>query len=102
MNIQFTDAQLALLKEVLSEYAEYCYQSMFDFQHTAVDAQEDFLKKEYSALALKVVKWKKILYDDFGDEEFPETKYYEKTSVYFFPYSTKDLSELWKIESGES
>ena len=51
MNIQFTDAQLALLKEVLSEYAEDCYQSMFDFQHTAIDAQEDFLKKEYSALA---------------------------------------------------
>lgn len=68
----------------------------------SVQYYDDGGTKEYSALALKVVKWKKILYDDFGDEEFPETKYYEKTSVYFFPYSTKDLSELWKIESGES
>lgn len=68
----------------------------------SVQYYDDGGTKEYSALALKVVKWKKILYDDFGDEEFPETKYYKKTSVYFFPYSTKDLSELWKIESGES
>lgn len=68
----------------------------------SVQCYDDGGTKEYSALALKVVKWKKILDDDFGDEEFPETKYYEKTSVYFFPYSTKDLSELWKIESGES
>ena len=68
----------------------------------SVQYYDDGGTKEYSALALKVVKWKKILYDDFGDEEFPETKYYEITSVYFFPYSTKDLSELWKIESGES
>ena len=68
----------------------------------SVQYYDDGGTKEYSALALKVVKWKKILYDDFGDEEFPETKYYEKTSVYFFPYSSKDLSELWKIESGES
>lgn len=68
----------------------------------SVQYYDDGGTKEYSALALKVVKWKKILDDDFGDEEFRETKYYEKTSVYFFPYSTKDLSELWKIESGES
>ncbi len=68
----------------------------------SVQYYDDGGTKEYSALALKVVKWKKLLDDDFGDEEFSETKYYEKTSVYFFPYSTKDLSELWKIESGES
>ena len=68
----------------------------------SVQCYDDGGTKEYSALALKVLKWKKISNDDFGDEEFPETKYYEKTSVYFFPYSTKDLSELWKIESGES
>ena len=68
----------------------------------SVQYYDDGGTKEYSALALKVVKWKKLLDDDFGDEEFSETKYYEKTSVYFFPYSTKDLSELWRIESGES
>lgn len=50
----------------------------------SVQYYDDGGTKEYSALALKVVKWKKLLDDDFGDEEFSETKYYEKTSVYFF------------------
>ena len=41
----------------------------------SVQYYDDGGTKEYSALALKVVKWKKLLDDDFGDEEFSETKY---------------------------
>lgn len=51
MRIEFTDEQLALVKDVLSEYAEMCYQEMFDYKRIAVDATEQFVKDEYNALA---------------------------------------------------
>ena len=51
MKIEFTDEQLTLVKEVLAEYAEMCYQEMFDYKRIAVDAEEKFVADEYNALA---------------------------------------------------
>ena len=51
MKIEFNDAQLALLKEIVAEYAEMCYQEMFEYKRIAVEAEEQFVKDEYNALA---------------------------------------------------
>jgi len=51
MKIEFNDDQLALLKEIVSEYAEMCYQEMFDYKRIAVEADEQFVRDEYNALA---------------------------------------------------
>lgn len=51
MKIEFSDEQLALLKEIVGEYAEMCYQEMFEYKRVAVDAEEKFVKDEYNALA---------------------------------------------------
>ena len=51
MKIEFNDAQLALLKEIVAEYAEMCYQEMFEYMRIAVEAEEQFVKDEYNALA---------------------------------------------------
>ncbi len=51
MEIKFNDAQLTLLKEIVDEYAEMCYQEMFDYKRIAVDAEEKFVRDEYNALA---------------------------------------------------
>ena len=51
MKIDFTDEQLALLKEIVDEYAEMCYQEMFDYKRIAVEAEEKFVRDEYNALA---------------------------------------------------
>ncbi len=51
MKIEFTEEQLALLKEIVDEYAEMCYQEMFDYKRIAVDAEEKFVQDEYNALA---------------------------------------------------
>ncbi len=51
MKIEFNDEQLALLREVLDEYAEMCYQEMFDCKRVAVEAEEKFVRDEYNALA---------------------------------------------------
>ena len=51
MKIEFNDAQLALLKEIVAEYAEMCYQEMFEYKRIAVEADEQFVKDEYNALA---------------------------------------------------
>ena len=51
MKIEFTDEQLNLVKEVLAEYAEICYQEMFDYKRVAVDADDKFVSDEYNALA---------------------------------------------------
>ena len=51
MKLDLTDAQFDLLKEVLAEYAEECYQSMFDFQRTAMELEDEAIKAEYLKLA---------------------------------------------------
>ena len=51
MKIEFSDGQLTLLKEIVAEYAEMCYQEMFDYKHVAVEAEEQFVRDEYNALA---------------------------------------------------
>lgn len=51
MKIDFTEKQLELLKDVLGEYAEECYQAMLEYQHVVVDAEEDFIRREYSSMA---------------------------------------------------
>lgn len=51
MKIEFSDEQLAMLKELLDEAAEASYQDMFECKKIAVDAEEEFVKKEYNALA---------------------------------------------------
>ena len=51
MEIKFNDAQLTLLKEIVDEYAEMCYQEMFDYKRIAVEAEEKFVRDEYNALA---------------------------------------------------
>lgn len=51
MDIKFNDEQLTLVKEVLAEYAEMCYQAMFEYKRVAVDADEKFVADEYNAMA---------------------------------------------------
>lgn len=51
MKIEFSDTQLALLKELLDEAAEASYQDMFECKKIAVDAEEELIKREYNALA---------------------------------------------------
>ncbi len=51
MKIDFNDGQLELLKEIVAEYAEICYQEMFEYKRIAVEAEERFVKDEYNALA---------------------------------------------------
>ena len=51
MEIKFNEAQLTLLKEIVDEYAEMCYQEMFDYKRIAVEAAEKFVRDEYNALA---------------------------------------------------
>ncbi len=51
MKLDLTDKQFELLKDVLREYTEDCYQSMFDFQRTALDVPDEAIKAEYSRLA---------------------------------------------------
>ena len=62
MKIEFSDEQLALVKEILEEYAEMCYQEMFECKRIAVDAEEQFVKDEYNAMA------------DAEEERFNRTK----------------------------
>mgnify|MGYP007102080913 FL=1 len=62
MKIEFNDDQLALVKEILEEYAEMCYQEMFEYKRIAIDAEEKFVKDEYNALA------------DAEEERFNRTK----------------------------
>ncbi len=51
MEIKFNDEQLELVKEIMAEYAEMCYQAMFEYKRVAVDAEEQFVKDEYNAMA---------------------------------------------------
>ena len=51
MKIDFNDEQLGLLTEIIAEYAESCYQDMFDLKRVAVEAEEAFVRDEYNALA---------------------------------------------------
>lgn len=51
MKIDFNDEQLALLKEVVGEYAEQCYEEMLEFKRIAVEADDRFVMDEYNALA---------------------------------------------------
>ncbi len=51
MKIDFNDEQLALLKEVVGEYAEQCYEEMLEFKRIAVEADDKFVMDEYNALA---------------------------------------------------
>lgn len=62
MKIEFSGEQLALLKEILEEYAEMCYREMFEYKRVAVDAEEKFVRDEYNALA------------DAEEERFGRTK----------------------------
>ena len=35
----------------MAEYAEMCYQEMFEYKRIAVEAEEQFVKDEYNAMA---------------------------------------------------
>ncbi|MGM9614031.1 MAG: hypothetical protein ACI3W7_00700 [Oscillospiraceae bacterium] len=71
MKIDFNDEQITLLKEIVDEYAEICYQEMFEYKHIAVDAEEKFVADEYNALA------------DQEEERFRQAK---KLSEYIVKY----------------
>lgn len=71
MKIDFNDEQITLLKEIVDEYAEICYQEMFEYKHIAVDAEEKFVADEYNALA------------DQEEERFKQAK---KLSEYIVKY----------------
>jgi len=71
MKIEFSDEQLDLLKELVEEYAEMCYQEMFDYKRIAVEAEEKFVQDEYNALA------------DQEEERFNQVK---KLSEYIVKY----------------
>ena len=61
MKIEFSDEQLALVKEVLEEYAEICYGEMFDYKRVAVDAEDKLIRDEYNALAdTEEARFKKV------------------------------------------
>lgn len=51
MKIEFSSSQLELLKSVIAEYADDCYHSMFEYQHIAIEAPDEAIKKEYALLA---------------------------------------------------
>ena len=51
MKIEFNEEQLTLLKQVVDEYAEICYQDMIEYKKVAVDAEDEFIVREYNALA---------------------------------------------------
>ena len=51
MKLDLTDKQFDLLKEVLAEYAEECYQSMFELQRTAMELDDETIRNEYNKLA---------------------------------------------------
>lgn len=51
MKLDLSDKQFELLKDVLNEYAEECYQSMFELQRTAMEADDETIKSEYNKLA---------------------------------------------------
>lgn len=51
MKIDFNDQQLELLKDILSEYAEICYQDMFDYKRVAVEAPDRTIAAQYNDLA---------------------------------------------------
>ncbi len=51
MKIELSDEQLALLKEIVDEYAEICYEDMLEYKRIALEAEEQFVKDEYNALA---------------------------------------------------
>lgn len=52
MKIEFSDEQLALLKEILAEYRDGCYQSIFDLQRAATEAEDQQISQEYTSLAV--------------------------------------------------
>lgn len=52
----------------------------------------------YGALVYKVVKWKHLYSDGVDENGNLVTKLYEKEVVYWFPDSTKSISELWEME----
>ncbi len=51
MIVEFSDKQFELLYEVVEEYRDMCYDSMFDYKHCAVDAEDPIIKKQYNDLA---------------------------------------------------
>lgn len=51
MKIELTQEQYELLTEILHEYRDGCYKGMFEYQRAAVDAQDEAIKREYSAIA---------------------------------------------------
>ena len=56
MKIEFSDQQLTLLKEVLAEYAEMCYQEMFDYKRIALEADDSVTLSYYESEQLQY-KW---------------------------------------------
>ena len=52
MTIDFSDKQLTLLKEVLQEYRDECYDGMFEFRDTAAATDDETIRSEYTKLAL--------------------------------------------------
>lgn len=51
MKIEFSEQQLTLLKEIINEYSDSCYHSMIEYQRVAVDADDEYIAKEYASLA---------------------------------------------------
>lgn len=51
MKLDITDKQFDLLIDVLNEYAEECYRSMFELQRTAMEVPDETIKAEYSKMA---------------------------------------------------
>ena len=59
MKIEFNDEQIALLKEVLDEYAEMCYQEMFDYKPD--EASINMLRMAMERLHLSARAYNRIL-----------------------------------------
>ena len=51
MIIEFSDEQYEVLMSVIEEYRDICYETMFDYKHDAVDAQDPIIKAQYNNLA---------------------------------------------------
>ncbi|HHU21940.1 MAG TPA: hypothetical protein GXZ52_00745 [Clostridiales bacterium] len=51
MTVDFSDRQFSLLKEIIAEYRDCCYQGIIDYQKAALAAEDAAVKREYKALA---------------------------------------------------
>lgn len=51
MKIEFTEEQFEQLKEIVNDYREAAWHSIFDYQRYAMSVEDEIIKDRYLALA---------------------------------------------------